>query len=172
MGETQYTEAIISLQVSVEHEGRLCHIVNYDPELRGDVKRGFIWPGGHYYASGNLQEAAEHIFRIKTGAKLKEPPKLRKIIYSQAPRGNYLANHAFSAVAEPIETWENPEIKSEYSVFLVETNSLVGAPRIIHRVHGNSEENNFDWGINDGPCLAEVAFKQSKRKGKRVQEIL
>ena len=158
--KVQYAQGIVSLQISVNSSnGEECCVVVRDPKL-AEREDGYMWAGGYFFPSGNMYRAVEHIQNMQTGALLEEGSlSLRQIVYSRTLKGHWIANHAFTARAKPLEEWKKPEIEG-YEVFLVEKSSLVGEPKIVKVVRGEERKNSFNWRINDGRHLAGIVFRE------------
>lgn len=154
----KYAKAILSAQIAVEYNGIPCHVVVWDPELAA-TNPGYTWPGGYFIPSGNMKHAVNMAQKSDSGFVLKDEDfQLKRIVYSRTKKhGHWIANHTFFARAQSIENILKPECK-DIGVALVETSSLVGRPRIIKHIYGEAHE--FDWSINDGPCIAESVFKE------------
>jgi hypothetical protein len=166
----KYAKGIVSLQMTVEHEGVPCFVLVRDPKLN----KGYMFPGGYFFPAWNISDAAEEIQGFVTGAKLYSRPSLRKILYSRTQtHGHWIANHAFSARAKPVEEWEEPTDR-EFEVSLFDIRSFHATPRKVATVfpRDSDKDDEFRWTINDGPYLTRMAVAEyySNSQGKRGLE--
>lgn len=159
MSESKYAQAVISMQISVPYKGRDCTILVRDPEKITEGVEGLTWPGGIYFPSTDIFDAAEKTLKRESGVKIVPGTmRLTNIVYSETKSisRRWIGNRTIRARAEPVDSWDEPE-DPDFGVELYDTASLIrNTPERVKTIFGRKNSNDFKWAINDGSYIASL----------------